>query len=70
MAFDAATYTPAEREDYLRLLRDAWGDDTVAGAEFDWWFRGPAARCAGRAGRRPCGRRGGALVAPRGPRRP
>lgn len=41
MAFDAATYTPAEREDYLRLLRDAWGDDTVADAEFDWWFRGP-----------------------------
>ena len=31
MAFDAATYTPAEREDYLRLLRDAWGDATVAG---------------------------------------
>ena len=41
MAFDAATYTPAEREDYLRLLRDAWGDATVAGEEFDWWFRGP-----------------------------
>jgi GNAT superfamily N-acetyltransferase len=42
MAFDAATYTPADREDYLRLLADAWGDAAVGGDEFDWWFRGPA----------------------------
>lgn len=42
MAFDVATFAPAEREDYLRLLRDAWGDAAVAADEFDWWFAGPA----------------------------
>lgn len=41
MPFDVETYAPADRADYLRLLRDAWGDAAVDGDEFDWWFRGP-----------------------------
>jgi hypothetical protein len=43
MAFQLVSYTPAEREDYLRLLHDAWGDSALSAAEFDWWFeRNPA----------------------------
>jgi GNAT acetyltransferase-like protein len=41
--YELAAYEPAQREDYLRLLRDAWGDGALTGAEFDWWFsRNPA----------------------------
>src|ERR671934_1979423 len=41
--FELASYEPAQRDDYLRLLHDAWGDDALTGAEFDWWFsRNPA----------------------------
>ena len=36
--YELAAYGPAQREDYLRLLHDAWGDDALSGAEFDWWF--------------------------------
>jgi GNAT superfamily N-acetyltransferase len=43
MDYELAAYEPAQRDDYLRLLRDAWGDDALTGAEFDWWFaRNPA----------------------------
>jgi GNAT superfamily N-acetyltransferase len=43
MRYELASYEPAERDDYLRLLHDAWGDDALTGAEFDWWFaRNPA----------------------------
>jgi GNAT superfamily N-acetyltransferase len=38
--YELAAYEPAQREDYLRLLRDAWGDAALTGAEFDWWFSG------------------------------
>ncbi len=38
MAYRLESYTPAEREDYLRLLRTAWGDAALTGEEFDWWF--------------------------------
>src|SRR5919197_4442784 len=42
-SFELAAYEPAQRDDYLRLLHDAWGDDALTGAEFDWWFaRNPA----------------------------
>src|SRR3954452_24963383 len=42
-AYELAAYEPAQRDDYLQLLLDAWGDDTLSGAEFDWWFtRNPA----------------------------
>jgi GNAT superfamily N-acetyltransferase len=37
--FELATYEPARRDDYLRLLHDAWGDLALSGAEFDWWFQ-------------------------------
>jgi len=41
--YELASYEPAQREDYLRLLRDAWDDAALSGAEFDWWFsRNPA----------------------------
>jgi GNAT superfamily N-acetyltransferase len=37
--FELATYEPAQRDDYLRLLHDAWGDLALSGPEFDWWFQ-------------------------------
>jgi GNAT superfamily N-acetyltransferase len=37
--FELATYEPARRDDYLRLLHDAWGDLALSGPEFDWWFQ-------------------------------
>ena len=41
--YELASYEPAQQEDYLRLLRDAWDDAALSGAEFDWWFsRNPA----------------------------
>jgi GNAT superfamily N-acetyltransferase len=43
MDYELASYEPAQRGDYLRLLNDAWGDDALTGSEFDWWFaRNPA----------------------------
>ncbi len=43
MAYELAAFGPAQREDYLRLLRAAWNDAAVSGDEFDWWFdRNPA----------------------------
>ncbi len=43
MAYQLAAYEPAQRDAYLRLLRDAWGDAAMSGPEFDWWFgRNPA----------------------------
>jgi GNAT superfamily N-acetyltransferase len=43
MDYELASYEPAQRDDYLRLLHDAWGADALTGAEFDWWFaRNPA----------------------------
>jgi GNAT superfamily N-acetyltransferase len=40
MSFELAKYEPADREAYLGLLRRAWGERTMSGAEFDWWFAG------------------------------
>ena len=41
--FTIAPYEPAQRDEYLRLLREAWGDAALSGDEFDWWFaRNPA----------------------------
>jgi GNAT superfamily N-acetyltransferase len=43
MAYELAPYGPGQRDDYLRLLRVAWGDAAMSGDEFDWWFsRNPA----------------------------
>jgi GNAT superfamily N-acetyltransferase len=38
MEYELASYGPAQRDDYLRLLHDAWADDSLSGDEFDWWF--------------------------------
>src|SRR5919108_5221890 len=35
---ELVSYEPKDRDDYLRLLRDAWGDLALTGQEFDWWF--------------------------------
>jgi hypothetical protein len=43
VTYELAPYEPAHRDDYLRLLQDAWGDGALSGDEFDWWFaRNPA----------------------------
>ena len=43
MTYELAPYEPAHRDEYLRLLHDAWGDAALTGDEFDWWFaRNPA----------------------------
>jgi GNAT superfamily N-acetyltransferase len=39
MAYELVSYEPEHREDYLRLLRGAWGQGSMSGEEFDWWFR-------------------------------
>jgi GNAT superfamily N-acetyltransferase len=36
--YELAAYEPAQRDDYLRLLRAAWGEAALSPAEFDWWF--------------------------------
>ena len=66
MSFEVGPYEPADREDYLRLLRDAWGEGADAGDEFDWWFDGnPAGSLMlGRRDGRPRRRRGRALALP------
>ena len=38
--YELVTYGPKQREDYLRLLRGAWGEGAMTGEEFDWWFDG------------------------------
>jgi GNAT superfamily N-acetyltransferase len=38
--FRLVDYEPSHREDYLRLLRGAWGQGSMSGEEFDWWFDG------------------------------
>jgi len=43
VSYELATYEPADREAYLGLLGEAWGDRRMAPEEFDWWFeRNPA----------------------------
>jgi hypothetical protein len=34
------SYSPERRGDYLRLLGGAWGQGSMSGEEFDWWFDG------------------------------
>jgi GNAT superfamily N-acetyltransferase len=38
MTYELASYEPADREAYLGLLREAWGERALSGEEFDWWF--------------------------------
>jgi GNAT superfamily N-acetyltransferase len=37
-SYELASYEPEQREDYLRLLQEAWGELALTGKEFDWWF--------------------------------
>jgi hypothetical protein len=42
-AFTIEPYDASRRDDYLRLVHDAWGDGAMRGDQFDWWFdRNPA----------------------------
>lgn len=38
MTYQLESYEPADREAYLELLREAWGERAMSGDEFDWWF--------------------------------
>jgi len=38
--YELVSYRPEHRDDYLRLLREAWGEGSMFGEEFDWWFDG------------------------------
>jgi hypothetical protein len=38
--FELEPYDSSRRDDYLRLLGDAWGGGAMGGATFDWWFDG------------------------------
>ena len=40
MSFGLESYEPADREAYLGLLHEAWGERTMSGEVFDWWFAG------------------------------
>jgi GNAT superfamily N-acetyltransferase len=42
-SFRIEPYDPSRRDDYLRLVSDAWGKEAMQGDQFDWWFdRNPA----------------------------
>src|SRR5690349_5308489 len=41
--FELVPYEPGHRDDYLGLLREAWGPGSMTPEHFDWWFgRNPA----------------------------
>jgi len=41
--FELASCGPEHRDDYLALLREAWGPGSMSREEFEWWFeRNPA----------------------------
>jgi GNAT superfamily N-acetyltransferase len=43
MAYRLEAFDPRQRDDYLHLLRAAWGSRSLSPDEFDWWFeRNPA----------------------------
>src|SRR5919202_4873275 len=43
MQLEYASYETTQKDDYLGLLREAWGADSMSRAEFEWWFeRNPA----------------------------
>src|SRR5439155_13643902 len=39
-SYELVLYEPSHRDDYLGLLREAWGPGSMSGEEFDWWFDG------------------------------
>jgi len=38
--YELRAYEPEHKQDYLGLLREAWGEGAMSEAEFDWWFDG------------------------------
>lgn len=38
--YELVAYDPSKRDAYLALLRKAWGEGSMTGEEFDWWFAG------------------------------
>jgi GNAT superfamily N-acetyltransferase len=41
--YELSAYEPEHEDDYLGLLREAWGPGSMARDEFEWWFdRNPA----------------------------
>src|SRR5262249_22819042 len=40
VSYELRSYEPADREAYLGLLHEAWGERTMSGDAFDWWFAG------------------------------
>ena len=51
--FELAAYGPEHKDDYLGLLREAWGPGSMSRDEFEWWFeRNPAGFADARAVRR------------------
>lgn len=38
--FELEPFDPSRRDDYLGLLGEAWGGDSLGGDVFDWWFDG------------------------------
>lgn len=39
-SFELEAFDSSHRDDYLRLLGEAWGGDALSGDVFDWWFDG------------------------------
>jgi GNAT superfamily N-acetyltransferase len=39
-AFELEPYDASRRDDYLRLLGEAWGGGAMGGDTFDWWYEG------------------------------
>lgn len=38
--YEVVAFDATRRRDYLDLLREAWGEESMTGAAFDWWFTG------------------------------
>jgi GNAT superfamily N-acetyltransferase len=37
-SYELVSYEPRHKDDYLTLLREAWGPGSMTPEEFDWWF--------------------------------
>jgi GNAT superfamily N-acetyltransferase len=38
--YELRAHGPEHKQDYLGLMREAWGEGAMSEAEFDWWFDG------------------------------
>lgn len=39
-AYEVVAFDATRRDDYLALLHEAWGEGSMTGETFDWWFAG------------------------------